>query len=55
MVMADKIQHYPNCRADYPEKPEGEAPRHVQAIELDDHETAYVCTDCGASVVVANK
>lgn len=44
------VEHYASCRADYPEKPEGEAPRELQEVELEDGYTALVCKDCGASV-----
>lgn len=43
------IVHHPGCRADYPEKPEGEAPREIQEVDLEDGYKAWVCKDCGAS------
>lgn len=45
------LTHYANCRADYPEKPTGEAPRHLTSMEIGDGEIVVTCTDCGASVV----
>lgn len=45
----EDVKHEPSCRADYPEKPEGEAPRELQVLELEDGYTALVCKDCGAS------
>lgn len=51
MVVDPKdVVHYPSCRADYPEKPEGEAPRELQEMDLEDGYKALVCKDCGASV-----
>lgn len=44
------IIHHPGCRADYPEKPEGEARREIQEVELEDGYRARVCKDCGAQV-----
>lgn len=49
-MKAGDIVHHESCRADYPEKPAGEAPREVQVMPLDDGYTALVCKDCGASV-----
>lgn len=46
------IEHYKNCRADYPEKAEGEAPQAIQRMPLDDNEVVYQCVDCGAFVIV---
>ncbi|HVO30501.1 MAG TPA: DUF6011 domain-containing protein [bacterium] len=46
------IIHYPNCRADYPEKPKGEPARHAVEVDLGGGETALQCADCGASEVV---
>lgn len=43
------IVHHASCRADYPEKPEGEAPREIQEVELEGGYKAWVCKDCGAS------
>lgn len=44
------IEHHPTCRADYPEKPRGEAPRATTEQDLGDGYKALVCVDCGASV-----
>lgn len=44
------IKHAPSCRADYPEKPAGEAPQAVTEQDLDDGYRALVCVDCGAQV-----
>jgi len=46
------IEHYPNCRADYPEKPEGEKAQQIESLDMGDGETVYQCVDCGAFVVV---
>ncbi len=48
----NELVHYPNCHADYPEKPENEAPQSTTEIDLGDNEVAVQCNDCGASVVV---
>lgn len=47
-----EIIHYPNCTADYPEKPENEKPQHIMVIPIDDGEEVHQCSDCGAFVVV---
>jgi hypothetical protein len=41
-------KHYPNCTADYPEKPEGEQAQPVVRIDLEDGEWVDQCGDCGA-------
>lgn len=40
--------HYPTCRADYPEKPEYELPQQATRIDLGDGEWVDQCVDCGA-------
>jgi hypothetical protein len=47
-----EIQHWPTCHADYPEKIAGELPRQITSMSIGDGETVFICTDCGASVVV---
>lgn len=49
-MKAEDIKHHASCRADYPEKPDGEAPRATTEIDLDDGYKALVCVDCGAQV-----
>jgi hypothetical protein len=49
-----KLDHYPNCSADYPEKPEGEPAQHIIRIDLEDGEYVLQCSDCGAYVVESN-
>jgi hypothetical protein len=41
------MNHHPTCRADYPEKPQGESPQHITREDFDGY---YVdtCSDCGA-------
>ena len=46
-----RIQHYPGCTADYPEKVDGEAPQAIQVVEIDDGEEVHQCVDCGAFVI----
>lgn len=52
MVSPKDIVHYVNCNADYPEKPDDEAPQGTTKVFIDEAETLYVliCVDCGASV-----
>lgn len=45
------IKHYDTCHSDYPEKPDGELPRQIMKIPMDDGEIVFSCTDCGAYVV----
>jgi hypothetical protein len=45
------VTHYPGCRADYPEKPEGEKPQQITKLDIGDGEVAYQCVDCGAYLV----
>ena len=49
------IIHWPNCHADYPEKPEDEPAQHLVEIDLGDGEKVLQCSDCGAYVVVEDK
>lgn len=43
------VTHHPGCTANYPEKPEGEAPQQIIVEELPDGYKAWTCCDCGAS------
>jgi hypothetical protein len=45
-----RVQHYPGCTADYPEKPEGEAAQRIMEIDIEDGEKVLQCVDCGAFV-----
>lgn len=53
----EPIKHYITCNPNYPEKPEGEAPREEVVIELDVEldEQVRQCVDCGALVVERKK
>lgn len=42
------IQHHKTCRANYPEKPAGEAPQATTDVDIGDGEIARTCNDCGA-------
>ena len=42
--------HFPTCRADYPEKSDGEAPQALTRIDLTDGEWVEQCVDCGAII-----
>lgn len=44
------VEHFPGCTGTYPEKPEGELPRAISRIDLDDDsgEFLFQCVDCGA-------
>jgi ssDNA-binding Zn-finger/Zn-ribbon topoisomerase 1 len=46
------IEHFPTCRATYPEKPEDELPQQIAEIELDEGDVVLQCVDCGAYKVV---
>lgn len=46
------ITHHPNCTPRYPEKPEGEAPQHIDEIPIDDGEVVRQCSDCGAFEII---
>jgi predicted RNA-binding Zn-ribbon protein involved in translation (DUF1610 family) len=50
-----RVQHYPGCTADYPEKPEGEAAQRIMEIDIEDGEKVLQCVDCGAFVVVKRR
>ena len=52
MNQAPKINHWPSCRSDYPEKVEGERPRQINCMDIGDGERVFTCVDCGSSVVV---
>ena len=39
---------YPNCTAEYPEKPKEEVPRQLFRVDLGDGEYVMQCGDCGA-------
>jgi hypothetical protein len=49
--MPKRIEHYPGCNADYPEKPEGEAPQATMLEDIGDGEVVVQCVDCGAFVI----
>lgn len=46
------VNHYPNCTADYPEKPKDEAPQEIHVDDLGDGEWVFTCVDCGAFVLI---
>lgn len=47
-----EIGHFPNCRADYPEKPEGEPAQKIEVMDIGDGEEVHQCVDCGAFKIV---
>lgn len=49
------IQHFDSCRSDYPEKPEGDAPRKIIDVDIDNGETVHQCSDCGAYEITVTK
>lgn len=42
------IEHFPSCTGNYPEKPEGEKPQHIEELDIVDGEVVRQCSDCGA-------
>lgn len=46
-----KVDHFPSCTPNYPEKPKGEKPQQINPMDIGDGETAWTCVDCGAFVV----
>jgi hypothetical protein len=50
-----KIEHEPTCRADYPEKTRGEAPRATTDVPIWGNEVARTCNDCGAFEIIKKR
>lgn len=46
----EDIKHHATCNPFYPEKPEGEPPKHIIRVDLYDSYYSLVCGDCGAFV-----
>lgn len=46
------VKHYPNCNANYPEKPANEEPQQLLETEYDENEVVISCVDCGAFEVI---